>query len=397
MNRTVIVSAWLAVALAGCAKSEDPSQGSQTHFLSTCDDSCAAPYDCICGVCTLACEQDDTCMSEAAGAQCIAASAACGAISSVCDVECTRDDDCASLSSSHTCESGHCRAPGSDDGGSGGSGGTGGTSGTSGMGGTGGTAGVSGTGGMGGTGGGDPEPRGPICDGSTDMRLGYSADGGFVPTSFYFTNPYGHWFLFIDGQCNYFASMNTDDGIASGTLDAAQAEDLAQAIGWDTIQELAGDDVETCPDAGTDNIWAPDELRVMCTCGCDEGALKQRKTDALAYVRNLMDALSQGAKLTGPVAAIAYTSSPVGGEEVWPLDTPIADTANLVQSMDGPITAFALFEDADDAAALRALRDTKQPGTPLLVSDGTGTYDLYVRDELPDDVAAAIESLRNYP
>jgi len=251
-----------------------------------------------------------------------------------------------------------------------------------------------GSGGMGGTGGTTPE-LGALCDGSTDMRLGYAAAGGFVDITFYFTNPYGHWFLFVDGQCNYYLSREYPQGIVSGTLDDEQASTLADAIGWPSIAELAVEDVESCPDAGANVIWAPGGIEVSCTCGCDEGPVSQRKTDALQYMYELLETLAQSAPpLMGPVSALAAPESPVGDELTWPLDQPLATIPNLVHDLDSLGDEFALFEDPDDAAALRALRATAQPGTPVRVADGEGAYQIYVRDELPEGVAPAIEALR---
>jgi hypothetical protein len=401
--KRLFIAALCVAAVASCAKSEDPTHGSQTHFLQSCDDSCPAPYDCLCGVCTLACDEDRTCAAEASGAQCTEPSGACSE-ATVCDVECMRDADCASISDQHTCEEGRCRADtGGGDSGTGGTGGvsgmgSGGTGGMGGMGGASGTGGMGGMSGAGGTGGGPPPALGELCDGSTDLRLGYSADGGFVDVTFYFTNPHGHWFLFIDGQCNYYVSMGYLEGIATGMLDAQQAEEIATNIGWDSIDELTVEDVETCPDAGANSIWAPDGRRVSCTCGCDEGPVSMRKMDALSYMTDLMSDLSmQGQSVTGPVSALAAEAEPIGGELTWPLDMPIASIPSLVHNLNdlGPDPTYALFADADDAAALRALRAQQQPGTPLAIADGEGTYQLWVRDELPEGVSEAIESFTN--
>jgi hypothetical protein len=323
-------------------------------------------------------------------AQCLApaSGSACGGTETACDVECNSDDDCEPIGDALTCEDGRCRKLMS-------------VAGEGGVGGTGGAGGAGGMSGMGGTGGTEPTDLGEICDGSTNMRFGYSADGGFVHVSFYFTNPYGHWFLFIDGQCNYFASMNgVIEGIATGMIDAAQAEEIALNTGWNAVDELSIRDDESCPDAGTDTIWFPSGQQLTCTCGCDASPVSQRKTDALDYIRGLVETLARGEKFDGPASAMAVATSPVGGELEWPLDTPIADIANLVHDLNMLGTVgeeFAVFEDPADAATLRALRATAQPGMPLLVSDGQGTYELYIRDELPESVDVAIDQLREYP
>jgi hypothetical protein len=236
-----------------------------------------------------------------------------------------------------------------------------------------------------------------LCDGSTDLRLGYSADGGFVDVSFYFTNPHGHWFLFIDGQCNYYVSMGYLEGVATGVLDAQQAEALALDVGWSSIDDLTVEDIQTCPDAGSVSIWAPESRRVSCMCGCDEGPVSARKMSALDAMRDLANELSmQGQSVTGAVSALASEASPTFDDLAWPLSSAIADIPNLVHDLDdlGSSPEYALFEDAMDAMALRMLRAQQQPGTPLSVTDGQSTYQLWVRDELPDGVSEAIESFQ---
>lgn len=385
---TRLLAFGLVALLCACAKSSDPVQGSQTHFLVECDSSCPSPLECVCGVCTTPCDDNDACAMLSTEAQCLApaSGSACGSAETVCDVECNSDDDCEPIGDALTCEDGRCRQLMS-------------VAGEGGAGGVGGTSGMSGTGGMAGTGPlTDPTELGEICDGTTDIRFGYSADGGYVDLTFYFTNLYGHWFLFVDGQCNYYASMNgVIEGIAVGTLDAEQAEQIELNTGWNATDELSIPDEETCVDAGADTIWFPSGQQLSCMCGCDEGPVSQRKTDALAYIRGLMETLAQGEKYAGPMSAFAAEVSPVGGEQEWPLDTPIADIANMVHDLDMLGDEFALFEDSADTAALRALRATGQPGTPLLVTDGQGTYQLYMRDELPQSVDTAINELRVYP
>jgi hypothetical protein len=320
-------------------------------------------------------------------AQCLApaSSSACGSTETACDVGCNGDDDCEPTGDALTCEDGRCRQLMS-------------VAGEGGVGGTGGTSGTSGTSGMGGTGGTEPTELGEICDGSTDMRFGYNADGGYATGWFYFTNPYGHWFLFIDGQCNYYASMNgVVEGIATGTIDAARAEEIALNAGWNAVDELSIRDDESCQDAGSDTIWFPSGQQLSCTCGCDASPVSQRKTDALDYIRGLMEMLAQGEKLDGPVAAMAAVSPADGSELAWPLDTPLADIGDLVHDANMLGEDYAVFEDAADAAALRALRATALPGTPLLVTDGQDTYQLHMRDELPESVDAAINELRVSP
>ena len=44
-----------------------------------------------------------------------------------------------------------------------------------------------------------------LCDGSDAIRLAVVSEGGFVDSTYEFTNRYGHSYLFVDGRCHYYA------------------------------------------------------------------------------------------------------------------------------------------------------------------------------------------------
>jgi hypothetical protein len=111
MNRSIVAIAALAL---GCAATSRPSPGSQTHFLQACEDECPSGLACLCGVCTLACDDDAMCAASAESATCTASNEdgdACADAARVCDVECTRDGDCSALGADFACARGRCRAP----------------------------------------------------------------------------------------------------------------------------------------------------------------------------------------------------------------------------------------------------------------------------------------------
>lgn len=124
--------------LVSCGKEQTEPTGGETHFLSTCDASasaCGTTLSCICGVCTLPCDDRSAC-GALPDAACVASSdsVACGAAHSGghCDVPCVADVDCAVLSPEHQCRGGFCRvgtAPSPASGGSAGAAGAGGNSG----------------------------------------------------------------------------------------------------------------------------------------------------------------------------------------------------------------------------------------------------------------------------
>jgi hypothetical protein len=113
MNRRLL---WIALLCLGCTKSNGPLPGSQTHFLDACDGNCPSGLACLCGVCTVACDDGDDdamCAEQADSATCSAAIGgddACAGEGRVCDVECDGDRECSALGTGFACESGRCRA-----------------------------------------------------------------------------------------------------------------------------------------------------------------------------------------------------------------------------------------------------------------------------------------------
>lgn len=247
----------------------------------------------------------------------------------------------------------------------------------------------------------DAAPLGVLCDGSDSMRLGLSSDGGQVHDSYAFTNPYGHVFLFVDGMCRYYASADLS-GVRTGTLSAAQASELERAIGWTKLSSWSAlpNDLP-CFDAGSVVIQQPGAA-ASCTCGCDA----TKPAELIAAIgqvnRRVQELVAQGTPLNGPVRALATPKELATGNELtWPLSTPMANVPALIEA--NPAQLFyakgALFVSASDAAQLRMLRaqalarrDIATAQVP--VRDAGKVYEMYVRDELPDDVVRAIDALR---
>src|SRR5438094_868062 len=53
-----LVGSWL---IFSCSTPESSQEGSETHFLTSCDATCAEGMQCICGVCTRACTRQSDC------------------------------------------------------------------------------------------------------------------------------------------------------------------------------------------------------------------------------------------------------------------------------------------------------------------------------------------------
>src|SRR5688500_812411 len=62
----------LAATLASACKDDTsrPQTGSETHFLTRCDQSCGDGFECVCGVCTKPCTETPSCEQYAAAAEC---------------------------------------------------------------------------------------------------------------------------------------------------------------------------------------------------------------------------------------------------------------------------------------------------------------------------------------
>ena len=118
-----VLFALIALASFACEDGETRARnGSETHFLSRCDDDCGAGLACVCGVCTTTCEETSACAAHGPAAVCSASSSRADGLScaeqtpSFCDVDCRADLDCGALGSRYVCDGGYCRATGSDSG-----------------------------------------------------------------------------------------------------------------------------------------------------------------------------------------------------------------------------------------------------------------------------------------
>ncbi|HEY0468015.1 MAG TPA: hypothetical protein VGC79_27635, partial [Polyangiaceae bacterium] len=90
--------------------------GSETHFLQTCEGSCADGMQCICGVCSKACTRQTDCASWSGVASCAplgprVAEQRCGSaeLGAMCDAACLTDADCSKLAADRVCDYGYCR------------------------------------------------------------------------------------------------------------------------------------------------------------------------------------------------------------------------------------------------------------------------------------------------
>lgn len=245
---------------------------------------------------------------------------------------------------------------------------------------TGGAASSGGAGGGGGTGGAS-EPA--LCDGSASIRFSATLGGGMVMPSYVFTNPYGWSFFYVTGGCEYFLGGSVQDGVKSGKLDPARAQELATAVHRSNIPSYSSWLDMGCPDAG--NVAISDGTSsAYCSCGCDPDAPKglESAIDAASQWKEKL--WNEGSPLDGPVAAAAQTKEVTAQPaKAWPLSWPITDLP-LPNEPGGKVVT-----DAGDAAKLRGLREGST-FEGVLIDVGGLRYELFVRDEFPDAVKTAI-------
>lgn len=87
--------------LAACGETAKPENGSETHFLLQCIESCGEGFECLGGVCTRDCEADADC-SELSDA------AVCADAGEGCRVFCEADQDCTEENQDWVCDREQC-------------------------------------------------------------------------------------------------------------------------------------------------------------------------------------------------------------------------------------------------------------------------------------------------
>ncbi len=247
-----------------------------------------------------------------------------------------------------------------------------------------------------------------LCNGGSEMRLAFSSEGGFVHEAYYFTNPFGHAFFLIAGDCTFYAGQNYMRGIATGKLSDAEAAELSRDVHFDELAGWSWDPNKdaACPDSGSISI-----VRAKgyggCSCGCDMTApagLGDALSNAYMWIERLLTA---GKPLEGPVTALALpeTANNIAPLVDWPLDRTMDSIAGLVHPRNEQLwmrTDFARFPAATDYEKLREARAATQrqdrngqlsPSVP--VREGSMTYDLFVRDDLPKAAADGWDALRS--
>jgi hypothetical protein len=101
----------LGIGLAcavGCYGTSNRDGSGETHFLRSCSRGakCADGLECVCGVCTVRCDENDTCKEQNDLSSCMPSDCS---EERTCDVECVEDEACVELGSKFRCDKGRCR------------------------------------------------------------------------------------------------------------------------------------------------------------------------------------------------------------------------------------------------------------------------------------------------
>lgn len=112
LDYKLAIAICLACAL-GCYGTNNRGGSGETHFLLDCSQgvTCAEGLQCICGVCTVRCDENDSCKEQSELASCMPSDCS---EERTCDVECEQDADCDDLGSKYKCQNGRCRGAATD-------------------------------------------------------------------------------------------------------------------------------------------------------------------------------------------------------------------------------------------------------------------------------------------
>lgn len=242
-------------------------------------------------------------------------------------------------------------------------------------------------------------PLGPLCDGSSDVRLAVHQSGGFVASETVFLRPYGR-FLFVAGSCEFYVGAGGDGSVRIGQLTAQEAEALSQDVSWSSLQTWSRfRDTESCPDAGFTTVQAPG-APVQCTCGCGPTApsgLEAAISRSAGQIQLFSEKAPTG--VTPSVRVVALPADSLGIPEQTLFPWPLEWNISRILLSDGALVASSGLEitDPDEVAVFRDLvvrNADAEVAARVSVADESGTaYVLLVRDELPEELRRSAEAL----
>ena len=242
----------------------------------------------------------------------------------------------------------------------------------------------------------------PLCDGSDHLRLSYRdvpGGGPFAGAFGPFLYPLGFRYVFIDGQCRYWACNNVWQGARTGVLNDQEASALETKIHYADLPDLDGDWGQACSDSSP---WFASDgsAEVSCGCGCEEDVPAELSEMGVALCEFIEDSAGSGSTHDGPMQIAAYDCTADGngsddGEwQLWPFARNLSDV--VVESDRFDATSGLLVDDQAELAELRAFRADYVAARGLVgrgdenmqVRQDGSYYCLVVRDVVPWDPAS---------
>ncbi|HTV18525.1 MAG TPA: hypothetical protein VMG12_07635 [Polyangiaceae bacterium] len=237
----------------------------------------------------------------------------------------------------------------------------------------------------------------PMCDGSDDIRLVYGTGGGFVAFEDEFTAKYGRRYLAIDGHCNYWRGWNTVHGLSAGTIEPERATTLANELHFGRYSSAPGARGEPCEDSGV--AYLRDVTGTLIDISCDSVSDATFVwVAAFERVRRLWTELEAEARPSWVNTSLLVLRDPSPSESRAAEWTAALDLETLAidytPTAAGPGPGFALA--APTLEFVNGLRQSvldrgANPFVLFVRTPAERYYQLYVRDEPPAPVAAALE------
>ena len=201
-----------------------------------------------------------------------------------------------------------------------------------------------------------------------------------------FAEPFGTEFAFVDGQCRFLTGKRYSLGYRTGTLTSPQAADVARETYWQYLPSLPSLD-------GVVGEQCPDSSHVVLTDG-----RHRARWNCLPGRPSLATLSSIGAPLDGPVLVASAAIPPQADTVVraWPIES---DPSGFLPPDGGAAwtNPGVRITNAADVEALRQLRaqdGARNAWTPIWVSRAGGPpYAVHIRDDVPEDMRAAIEAI----
>ncbi len=385
-------------ALSCGANTGSGSSGSETHWLSRCDaDDQCGEFSCLCGRCSVACEEDDPC--DEPGTEVSALCVARDELRTSCDDGparlCAREVDVSMVDTgtdeNTTTDGGETTDPAQTDGAAE----TDETEQTDGAAETDSveTDAVQT----------DDEPvdvpnvdGGPICNGSDEVRLVIQNwTTGPVLRRSALLDVYPSTFIVVDGQCDFW--MND----SRGGVRLGQIDDLALLEPYEsTVSSMPGtrEIADQCADALLTILWDPYGTGRASPCDRDAQTGDWRRLfDAMAALFDALRPISDSS--TGPLRIVVGPEEDTVQETVpWPLalDLNVVETEDLVATDWLYPEIGALFQPGSDAELLRStIADAGVSRHTNFTYDTNGasrTVGIQLRDELPPRVTAALKA-----